>query len=76
MEITRMAMETGMGMGTLMGVLMEEGSVKAPFTSGLKDPSQKMVKVVGLTLSQVGLAPVMNREKEHQNAFLQQKEQA
>ena len=74
MEITRMAME--MGMGTLMGVLMAEGSVKAPYTSGSKDPSLKMVKVDGSMLSQVGLAPVMNQGKEHQSVSLQQKEQA
>ena len=65
-----------MGMGTLMGVLMEEGSVKEPSISGSKDPSLKMVKVVWSMSSQVGLALVMNREKEHQNASLQQKEQA
>ena len=65
-----------MGMGTLMGVLMAEGLVKAPYTSGSKDPSLKMVKVDGSMLSQVGLAPVMNQGKEHQSVSLQQKEQA
>ena len=65
-----------MGMGTLMGVLMAEGSVKAPYISGSKVPSLKMAKAGGSMSSQVGLAPVMNREKEHQSASLQQKEQA
>ena len=37
-----MAME--MGMGTLMGVLMAEGSVKASYISGSKVPSLKMAK--------------------------------
>ena len=74
MEITRMAME--MGMGTLMGVLMAEASVKEPCTSGSKDPNLKMVKVDGSTSSQVGLAPSDEPGEGHQSASLQQKEQA
>ena len=72
MEITQMAME--MGAGALMVALMEE-SVKDHFINGLRDPNQKMVKVDGSMSSQVGLAPVMNQEKEHQNAFHHQNEQ-
>ena len=45
-------------------------------TNGSRDPNLKMVKVVGSMSSQVGLAPVMNQEKEHQSVSLQQKEQA
>ena len=69
MQRIRMGME--MGMGALMVEL-----ARAPFTSGLKDPSQKMVKVVGSTLSQVGLAPVMNQAKELPSVSPQQNEQA
>ena len=69
MQRIRMGME--MGMGALMVEL-----ARAPFATGLKDPSQKMVKVVGSTLSQVGLAPVMNQEKELPNVSPQQNEQA
>ena len=42
--------------------------VKEVFISGLKDPNQKMVKVVGSTLSLEHM-PVMNQERELQNAY-------
>ena len=50
--------------------------VKEHSINGLRDPNQKMVKVVGSTSSQVGLAPVINQEREHQNVFPRQNEQA
>jgi hypothetical protein len=64
-------------MAALMAALMveTEESVKELSINGSKDPNQKMVKVVGSMLSQVGLAPVMNQEKELLNVSLQQNEQ-
>ena len=48
-----------------------EESVKELSINGSRDPNQKMVKVVGSMLSQVGLAAVMNQEKELLNVSLQ-----
>ena len=75
MEMVRMALPTGMA--ALMAALMveTEESVKELSINGSKDPNQKMAKVVGSMLSQVGLAPVMNQEKELLNVSLQQNEQ-
>ena len=56
-------------------VEMEADLVKEVFISGLKDPNQKMVKVVGSTLSLVAHVPVMNQERELQNAYPLLKEQ-
>ena len=50
-------------------------SKKRDFVIGLVNPSQKMAKVVGLMLLQVEPVQVMNLVKEHQSAFLRQKEQ-
>ena len=50
---SHLTVATAMATAMVMAVEMEADLVKEVFISGLKDPNQKMVKVVGSTLSLV-----------------------
>ena len=50
---SHLTVATAMATAMVLAVEMEADLVKEVFISGLKDPNQKMVKVVGSTLSLV-----------------------